>query len=436
LKAGIPIRDLSNHVAIVTGANRGIGYSATKHLVSLNCTVIMACRNMDRCNEAQSEIQSLFPKQNDLIHTMKLELTDLESVHSFVTTFKNRFSRLDYLINNAGSFFPKGSRTKQGFEESLGTMHFGHFALTRWLLDLLTVPQPGIDNILDAARVVNVASEVLLVGNFHPTIFSDSGEGDLRGEITDNCEDMYGGTVSSCPTSPNPNTNGYARAKLGNVLHMQELQRRYDDFISQSPDAKNYRRLVSVSLHPGRVSTNFISQLKYFAPFLRSQDEAAWIVIHAILDNSFLPSSFIDSMKGSHDLADYHTNSRSTHLMNYPEIQEKKDITFLLPKTGIKKFSFHGWVFDKTQFIQPMTSELQGNSNQEVVHLLQIRLWDLSEHIIYNWLQNKSSSSLLGSKAKEIEFKLPSRGVNFKDHDEEKQSTTPSTQTHRGTEEL
>jgi NAD(P)-dependent dehydrogenase (short-subunit alcohol dehydrogenase family) len=396
----------------------------------------MTCRNMDTCNSAQHEIQMLFPHEKVLIHTMHLDLTDLESVHSFITNFKNHFSRLDYLINNAGSFFPKGSRTKQGLEESFGTMHIGHFALTRWLLDMMMVPQPGIDNIVDSARVINVASEVFLVGNFHPTIFSETGEGDLNGDITDNCEDMYGGTVSSCPTSPNPYTNGYARAKLGNVLHIQELQRRYDDFISQSTDLNNYRRLVAVSLHPGRVSTNFISQLKYFAPFLRSQDESAWIVIHAILDNSFIPSSFIDSMKGSHDLSDYKAHSLSIHLKNYPKIQESKEITFLHPKTGIKNFSFHGWVYNKTQFIQPMTPEFQEKSNQEIVDLLQIRLWELSEHIIYNWIKNKSATLLLGNKVKEIAFNLPVHRVNIKHLDGERQPATISAQSHTRTEEL
>jgi NAD(P)-dependent dehydrogenase (short-subunit alcohol dehydrogenase family) len=414
LKDGIPLRDLSNHVAVVTGASSGIGFSTAKHLISLNCTVVMACRNIKKCNNAQHAIQQLFPTQNGSVFAMELELSDLESVHSFVSTFKNRFSRLDYLVNNAGSIFPAGNRTKQGLEESFGAMHIGHFALTRWLLDLMSTPLPDTDNTINAARIINVASEGFLAGNFHPSIFSQTGLGDLNGEITDNCEWKFGHISPCCPSGSCPNTNGYARAKLANVLHIQELQRRYDRFLSKAHHQLNpnedlslsYRRIVTASLHPGGVTSNIASIMRYVGPLLRSPDEAAWIVIHAILDNSYVPSSFIDSMKRSHDLDDYKRHELSTHVNNFPLIAIDPKFTYLRPDSGIKNFSLHSFAWGNTQFIKPMISELQHKGNQEIAHLLKIRLWDISENIINNWLQNKNSSSLLGNKIVEVEFTL------------------------------
>jgi NAD(P)-dependent dehydrogenase (short-subunit alcohol dehydrogenase family) len=374
---------------------------------------------MNKCTYAQRKLQKLFPARNDSVFAIQLELNDLESVLSFVTHFKSRFSRLDYLVNNAGSILPKGSRTKQGLEESLGTMHIGHFALTRWLLDLMSKPLPGIDNTVDSARVINVASEGFLAGNFHPSIFLQTGEGDFNGEFTDNCEWKLGSLFPCCPSGSCPYTNGYARAKLANVLHIQELQRRYDRFLSNIPQqldvnekvSNSFRRIVTASLHPGGVASNVASIMQYVRPLLRSPDEAAWIVMHAILDNSFIPSAFIDSMKGSHDLDNYKRHELSTHLINFPAMEGNPEFIYLRPDNGIRNFSLHSFAWGNTQFIKPMIPDLQEKSNQEIAHLLKIRLWDSSENIINNWLQKKNSSLIFGNEIKETEFTLHPYGL-------------------------
>lgn len=127
--------------------------------------------------------------------------------------------------------------------------------------------------------------------------------GDFQGEITDNCPvihllDVI--PVFCCPMMSCPFTNGYARAKLANVLQTFELQRRLD--VNSGANSKQ-RRVVVSSLHPGTVSSEIHPFLKHplIAPLLRKPDEAANIVLRATLYDNFVPSAFFDSMGYTHD---------------------------------------------------------------------------------------------------------------------------------------
>jgi NAD(P)-dependent dehydrogenase (short-subunit alcohol dehydrogenase family) len=444
LDENINIHNLDGHVAIVTGGNSGIGFSTAKHLVRLNCNVVMACRSMDKCDTAVKEIQSLFPQNAHLINPMLLDLNDLQSIYNFTTLFKSKYQRLDYLINNAGLVAPVGRRTKQGLEELIGSMHIGHFALTKWLLDFMIKPIENNDNMMNPSRIINVASEAFIVGNFHPTIFNENGKGDFEGEVTDNCPIQYG-FMPCCPMNACPYTNGYSRAKLANIFHLQELQKRYDEFVydythnkqqsghsilneqTKQPNPLPFRRLVTASLHPGAVQTNIAPLLKNSPHFMRDTDEAAYVVLYAIFDDSYIPSSFIDSMKGNHDLIHYQQFGLEKHLATFgPFIHSlpfvKKATGYALDVKG--NFSMHSYAWDRTTFIQPMIPELEGKSNTEIAHLVKIRLWDISENIVANWMNGEKD--LLGTPVTTIPFSLtlPTTSTSAAVREEEKEQVT------------
>ncbi len=84
---------------------------------------------------------------------MQLDLSDLASVKKFVNEYKSKFQSLDLLINNAGVMIPPYSKTKDGFELQMGTNHFGHFALTLQLIDIIEkTPNSRIVNVASAAH--------------------------------------------------------------------------------------------------------------------------------------------------------------------------------------------------------------------------------------------------------------------------------------------
>ncbi|MDX1416306.1 MAG: SDR family NAD(P)-dependent oxidoreductase, partial [Candidatus Promineifilaceae bacterium] len=142
------IPDQTGRVAIVTGANSGIGYETAKALAAKGATVIMACRNRDKAHKAVDDIRRDIPQAN--LEIIRIDLADLDSVRDFADQFKARHNRLDLLINNAGIMMPPYTQTKEGFEVQFGANHLGHFALTGLLLDRILATS--------MARIVNVSS--------------------------------------------------------------------------------------------------------------------------------------------------------------------------------------------------------------------------------------------------------------------------------------
>ena len=407
IKLNITSKDLSDHIAIVTGANSGTGYSVSKLLVSLGATVVMACRNQDRCEAAGKLIIQEYPGKQELVIPMILDLNDLASVRQFSKDFQKKFKRLDILINNAGLIAQKGSVTVQGLEQSFGIMHIGHFALTKYLLKLMLKPISTTGkNTMDAARIINLSSDALLAGNFHPSLMIESGGGDLMTEITDNCR--VDEVVDCCPMFACPNTNGYARAKLANMMHIYELQRRVDEYILQQSSnngyqsvSKSYRRLVTASLHPGSVNTNISSFLssQVTGLFLRNSEQAAYIILHAILDDSFIPSAYIDGMRYSHDFFDYQEKHLYKHFTAFPE---SRNLPFAYNKKIKNQFSLHDILWNYQTLIYPIIedniniiSNNNDNNKEQVVNIppgiiyrkdtVAARLWDISEQIVSDW---------------------------------------------------
>ena len=136
-------------LAIITGANSGIGYHSALELARAGATVILACRNEQRAAEAKAKIIAAVPQAQ--VEVAKVDVADLDSIKTFAEAFVASDRKLDILINNAGVMaYPTRQATKQGFEAQFGTNHLGHFALTGELMPAL-IRTPG-------SRVVTVAS--------------------------------------------------------------------------------------------------------------------------------------------------------------------------------------------------------------------------------------------------------------------------------------
>ena len=400
------LQDLSNSVCIVTGANSGTGYAITELLVERGATVILGCRSVTKCSEASiriaNDIRLRRAKHPDLFMSgqmivMELDLSDLSSVHTFTSELARKYSRIDVLVNNAGIIAPAGFKTAQGFEGSFGVMHVGHFALTRWLMPLLAkqLPEPelnsnsngqsmNINPFENGARIVNIGSHAHAFGQFDISLMrSMGGTGDLSSEITDNCKDFGPfGVFNCCPLFKCPVTNGYARAKLANLLHISEIQRRSDLHAVQLArlGLEAPRRIVSSVLHPGSVKTHIHWLIEFSGQFLRSSEQAAHLILHAIQSNSYLPGTYLDSMGTAHDLLDFREDHLAVHLEAFPSVVSSR-LPFIQP-SGINLFSFDTWSFKSRNLISwQSVGPAPTFDSKEVA----ARLWEVSEGIVIDW---------------------------------------------------
>ena len=206
------IPDMSGKVAVVTGANSGIGYETARALAHKGADVVMACRNLQKADAAADQIRRENPAGN--VEVMQLDLADLDSVRRFAADFKETHDRLDLLINNAGIMMPPYGKTAQGFETQFGVNHLGHFALTGLLIDqIVQTPE---------SRVVTVSSTMHRFGEID---FDDL-----------NCEEKKYKRQSA-----------YGQSKLANLLFTYELQRKLEAAGTET---------LSVAAHPGWTETN------------------------------------------------------------------------------------------------------------------------------------------------------------------------------------
>ncbi len=142
------IPDQHGRVAVVTGANGGLGLATARALAAAGAEVVIAARNQERAAEAMERIQAAVPAANLAI--VKLDLGSLDSVKAAAEEVLASHQAIDLLVNNAGVMGIPQSRTADGFEMQFGVDHLGHFALTARLLPaLLKAP---------AARLVTVTS--------------------------------------------------------------------------------------------------------------------------------------------------------------------------------------------------------------------------------------------------------------------------------------
>ena len=142
------IPDQSGRVAVVTGANGGLGLETARELSRRGARVVMAARNLDKAARAESEIKGQIPDAT--LEVRALDLSSLASINQFATEVLAVYERIDILVNNAGVMGTPRRETVDGFELQFGTNHLGHFALTALLMPALL--QAG------GARVVTVTS--------------------------------------------------------------------------------------------------------------------------------------------------------------------------------------------------------------------------------------------------------------------------------------
>ncbi|GMF22661.1 unnamed protein product [Phytophthora lilii] len=206
-------------VAIVTGANSGLGFETALQLALKGANVVLACRNEERGKEAETKLRDTLATSPDAgkVEFMKLDLGDLSSVNKFADDFKKSHDRLDLLINNAGVMGGSYAVSMDGYERMFASNHLGHFALTAQLLDVLKRS--------DAARVVNVSS------GLHKKGEASFNEDDIMVN-----EDRFGQVQT------------YGETKLCNILFTVELDRRLK--------AAGIENVTAVACHPGYVATN------------------------------------------------------------------------------------------------------------------------------------------------------------------------------------
>ncbi|XP_015601890.1 WW domain-containing oxidoreductase [Cephus cinctus] len=234
-------RDLRGKLALITGANTGIGFETARSLALHGCNVILACRDVQKAQEAVKKIQQ--EKENALCEVLHLNLASLRSVRDAAEKFKQRHRTLHILILNAGLFAVPYMLTEDGYETIFQVNHLSHFYLTLLLEHALrTCASP---------RVVIVSSE------------------SHRFSSIQSAEDIHPLTLSP-PAYKYWSMGAYNDSKLCNMLFAQELARRWPS--------------VSVfSCHPGNMVSSDLSRYSWtfrllFAivrPFTKSLQQAA-----------------------------------------------------------------------------------------------------------------------------------------------------------------
>jgi len=208
------IPDQSGRIAVVTGANSGVGFETARQLAFRGAHVILAVRNESRGRAAAAAIGEEHPGAS--VEVRRLDLADLASVGQFADRFATEGGELDLLVNNAGVMAPPRTLSPQGHELQFASNHLGHFALTGRLLGRV---RRGRD-----PRVVTVSSLAHRGGGIH---FDD-----LTGERS------YSGM------------RYYAQSKFANMLFGLELDRRL------RAAASPVRSLVA---HPGLTATSLVA---------------------------------------------------------------------------------------------------------------------------------------------------------------------------------
>jgi NAD(P)-dependent dehydrogenase (short-subunit alcohol dehydrogenase family) len=149
--------DMRGKTCLITGASSGVGKATAQALAEKGAAVIGVGRNPERCAEVGAEIQAI--SGNHKVDFLIADLSVLAQVRRLASEIKDRYSRLDVLINNAGAFFLRRKVTPEGIEKTWALNQLSYFLLTNLLLDLVVASTP--------ARIVNVASGSHYQGEIH-----------------------------------------------------------------------------------------------------------------------------------------------------------------------------------------------------------------------------------------------------------------------------
>jgi NAD(P)-dependent dehydrogenase (short-subunit alcohol dehydrogenase family) len=200
---------MQGKVCMVTGANSGIGKATALGLAQMEASVVMVCRDHPRGEAAQSEIKA--KSGNNAVDLLLADLSSQQSIRQLVENFKQRYTQLHVLINNAGVYMLTRRATVDGLEMTFAVNYLSPFLLTNLLLDVLKASAP--------ARIVSVSSGAHEAGYIKMD--------DLQAEKRYRPMRAYG------------------QSKLALVLFTYELARRLEG-----------TGVTANCLHPGFVATN------------------------------------------------------------------------------------------------------------------------------------------------------------------------------------
>lgn len=209
------VPDLTGRLAVVTGANSGLGFGLAGRLAEAGAEVVMAVRNREKGQDALALLLAQHPTAR--LRLLDLDLASLESVRAAAQTLLDEQRGIDILINNAGIMaVPDRRATADGFELQFGSNHLGPFAFTGLLL-------PALQRAA-SPRVVSTSSLAANVGRWQWN--------NLQGEQKYSAWGAYG------------------LSKLANLAFARELQRRSDE---------HCWGITSAAAHPGGTKTNLQS---------------------------------------------------------------------------------------------------------------------------------------------------------------------------------
>jgi NAD(P)-dependent dehydrogenase (short-subunit alcohol dehydrogenase family) len=245
------VPDQTGRVAVVTGANTGLGFETARVLAEHGASVVLAVRNVEKGKQAAA-------RMTGDVTVQALDLTSLESIRTAADDLHATHQRIDLLINNAGVMYTPKQTTHDGFEMQFGTNHLSHFAFTGLLLDLL-LPVPG-------SRVVTVSS----VGHrIRAAIHFDDPQ----------WERSYS------------RVGAYGQSKLANLMFTYELQRRL----------ATHGTTAAVAAHPGMSDTELARNspaavrlpLTWLAPLItQNAEKGALPTLRAATDPAVLGGQY------------------------------------------------------------------------------------------------------------------------------------------------
>ena len=243
-KSNIPSQ--TNKIALITGANSGLGFYTAKALAEKGCEVILACRSINKSESTKNKLKKSIP--NAKLYCCEIELADLNNVSEKSHLIFNKFDHIDLLINNAGLMHPPKTFSAQGYEIQFAVNHLSHMLLTLKLMPLIEMSNDS--------RIVTITSGAQFFGKV--------GWKNLK------AEDYYNKWES------------YANSKLANVMFALEL---HEQLINKN--------ISSLAAHPGIAKTNLFKaqkpkpnliekfSLDLFAPLFQSAEMGALPQLYA-----------------------------------------------------------------------------------------------------------------------------------------------------------
>ncbi|KAG9087324.1 Retinol dehydrogenase 12 [Ceratobasidium sp. UAMH 11750] len=228
-----PQVDLSGKMAIVTGANSGIGYEIALALAGMGARVVMACRNAERGEDARHAIVK--ETGNNALELELLDCGSFSSVRSFLERWEQREDKtVDILMNNAGCISGKMTKTVDGFEQTYQTNHLSHVLLTHTLLNR--------GHLSSHARIVSSSSFGFFVSS--PLNESTVDAGDIMQKYSIGTQLPHHAMMEA-----------YCRTKAAQAVWTMVLQRR----LSQE---ERWKHVVVQSCHPGFILSPIWTQLE------------------------------------------------------------------------------------------------------------------------------------------------------------------------------